>query len=58
MDKISQMSTLLNVPYGPETEQLLDAYLPQGDGYPVFVYFHGGGIENGSRTEEEFYEYL
>lgn len=24
---------------------------PAGDGYPVFVYFHGGGLETGSREE-------
>lgn len=29
--------------------QMLDLFLPEGEGFPVFVYFHGGGLEKGSR---------
>ena len=30
--------------------QMLDMYLPDEDGFPVFVFFHGGGLEHGDRT--------
>ncbi len=36
------------VGYG-NPEQKLDLYLPDGDSFPVFVYFHGGGIEAGDK---------
>lgn len=29
-------------------EQYLDLYLPDGDTFPVFIYFHGGGLMNKS----------
>ena len=33
--------------------RLLDMYLPKtSEPYPVFIYFHGGGLENGSRKEK------
>ena len=32
-------------------EQKLDVYLPDTDTFPVFVYFHGGGIEAGKKSE-------
>ena len=40
--------------------QSLDLYLPEGNkGFPVFVYFHGGGIENGSKSGfEKIAEYF
>ena len=30
--------------------QMLNLYLPEGEGFPVFVYFHGGGLYAGNRT--------
>lgn len=30
--------------------QMLDMYLPDTEGFPVFVFFHGGGLEHGDRT--------
>ena len=30
--------------------QMLDMYLPDTEGFPVFVFFHGGGLINGDRT--------
>ena len=29
--------------------QVLDLYLPEQESFPVFVYFHGGGLENGDK---------
>lgn len=34
-------------------EQKLDVYLPDADTFPVFVYFHGGGIINGDKAWNE-----
>lgn len=31
--------------------QSLDLYLPDGDNFPVVIYFHGGGIVGGSKEE-------
>lgn len=31
---------------------LLDVYLPEGEAFPVFVYFHGGGIEFGDKVHQ------
>ena len=31
----------------------LDIYLPDCESFPVFVYFHGGGIEGGSKDMGE-----
>ena len=42
--------------------QKLDIHLPnEGDSFPVFVYFHGGGFERGDKGTEKFtpfYEYM
>jgi len=38
-----------NISYGKLDEQKLDLYCPDSGEYPVFLYFHGGGIENGSK---------
>lgn len=40
-------------------ELLLDIYLPDAETFPVFIYFHGGGFENGSKLKaERFAQYL
>ncbi|MBQ8207880.1 MAG: alpha/beta hydrolase [Clostridia bacterium] len=57
------MRLIENIKYGNDNPaQLIDLYLPDNviDGEtPVFVYFHGGGIENGSRKNMEVLcEYL
>lgn len=39
-------------------QQILDVYLPDCDAFPVFIYFHGGGIESGDKTETAFYNAL
>lgn len=37
--------------------QMLDLYLPDGDTFPVVIYFHGGGIVGGNK-KERFLKYL
>ena len=39
-------------------EQVLDVYLPDAPSFPVFVYFHGGGIEAGDKAMDHFFEGL
>lgn len=49
------MSILKNIPYSKSGHErhVLDIYLPECDEFPVLVYFHGGGIECGEKTEVE-----
>ena len=37
--------------------QSLDLYLPDGDSFPVVIYFHGGGIVSGDK-KEKFHQFL
>lgn len=45
------MKTFLNLKYGAAPVQSLDLYLPDADSFPLFLYFHGGGLERGSRAD-------
>ena len=45
------MRKVLDIPYGNDERQKLDLHLPDCDTFPVFVYFHGGGLETGSRRD-------
>ena len=47
------MKVLENIYYaGNENNlQALDVYLPDSESFPVLVYFHGGGIVKGDKTE-------
>jgi len=39
-----------DVPYGPGDDQRLDLYLPDGaEARDLFLYFHGGGLNSGSK---------
>ena len=38
--------------------QKLDLYLPDAKEFSVFIYFHGGGLERGSKEGQPFIEYL
>ena len=38
-------------------EQMLDIHIPDNDTFPVFIYFHGGGMEKGDKNQE-FIPYL
>ena len=46
------MKTLLDVEYvtGGGKSRSLDIHLPDGEGFPTFVYFHGGGLVDGSKS--------
>lgn len=41
-----------NINYGTYPEQILDIYLPEGNTFPVFVFFHGGGMKAGDKAKE------
>ncbi len=43
------MRNLRDISYGNDPMQVLDLHLPSTDRFPVLVYFHGGGLESGSR---------
>ena len=53
------MNSLLNICYSPEKHQFLDIHLPENNIFPVLVYFHGGGLESGDKSEDKiFYDYM
>jgi len=41
----------ITLTYDTEHELNLDLYLPEAENPPLFIYMHGGGIENGNRRE-------
>ena len=43
------MKAFKDIAYGRLDEEKLDIYCPESDNFPVFLYFHGGGIEAGSK---------
>lgn len=47
------MRILKDICYGDSREEKhrLDLYLPACDTFPVFLYFHGGGLENGDKGD-------
>ena len=45
------MKSIFDVKYGVESSQVLDIYIPDKNKYPVFVYFHGGGLERGDKKQ-------
>ena len=49
------MKEFLDIYYTEEKHpmQMLDIYLPDAESFPVFIYFHGGGLESGNRTASE-----
>lgn len=55
------MRKICDIQYGnicPE-KQMINLYLPDCDEFPVFIYFHGGGLENDDRSEAEYFaQYL
>ena len=44
------MKEILNIPYDALPEQMLDAYLPEENTRAAFLYFHGGGLQYGSKS--------
>lgn len=43
------MKIITDVSYGTHPMQKLDIYLPEKEEFDVFVFFHGGGLEKGSK---------
>ncbi|MBQ3014799.1 MAG: alpha/beta hydrolase [Clostridia bacterium] len=54
------MKKIQNVVYGDDPENhLLDIYVPDTPSFSTFIYFHGGGLENGDKScGEAFAGYL
>ena len=50
------MKTIKDIDYAGTglNEHKLDVYLPDCEKAPVFIFFHGGGIEAGTKSEEAF----
>ena len=50
------MKKLENIPYAHDSEkQVLDIYLPDGETDSIFLYFHGGALEKGSKKSASFF---
>lgn len=53
------MKTFTDICYCEKNNQYLDVYLPNCQQFPVFIYFHGGGLENGDKARQQvMYNYL
>lgn len=54
------MKTIENVFYSKEEDKnrVLNIYLPDIENFPVFVYFHGGGLQSGTHEYEILGKYL
>lgn len=51
------MKILKDVSYSDRSEKCrLDACLPDAEGFPVIVYFHGGGLEAGDKRDPYYVE--
>ena len=46
------MKVIDDIKYGDNLLQKLDVYIPDTEEFPVFVYFHGGGFDHGSKREK------
>ena len=46
------MRTDKDVFYGKHEQCVLDAYLPLGNGFTTILYFHGGGLVEGDKADE------
>ena len=51
------MRTVSDIAYNADG-RLLDIHLPDGETEAVLLYFHGGGLEKGSRAPQAFMEWL
>ena len=53
------MKAFTDICYCEKNNQYLDVYLPNCQQFPVFIYFHGGGLENGDKARQQvLYNYL
>ena len=46
------MNSIKNISYGEHPAQRLDIHLPDCESFPVFIYFHGGGLKAGDKAGE------
>jgi len=44
------MKIFKDLAYGPYKDNVLDLYLPEEECHNLFLYFHGGGLEHGSKN--------
>lgn len=44
------MKSIKDICYSQKSNQYLDVYLPENNSFPVFLYFHGGGLERGDKA--------
>ena len=52
------MKTVLDIPYSHWENGYFDLYLPEGQCKALVIWFHGGGLENGSRKGIKFAEQM
>lgn len=52
------MITKSDIRYAERDACFLDIHLPETEDYDVFLYFHGGGLVNGSKEDIRFHEDL
>ena len=45
------MKKITDIKYGNHNECLLDIYLPDLESFPVFIFFHGGGLTGGTKDD-------
>ncbi|MBQ8658669.1 MAG: alpha/beta hydrolase [Clostridia bacterium] len=50
------MVVLKDVDYKAQKQCKLDCYFPETKGFPVIVYFHGGGLETGDKAQPAIVE--
>lgn len=50
------MKTLFDVAYGEQVYEKMDCYYPDGEVFDTVIWFHGGGLEAGSRKNPPFAE--
>ena len=50
------MKRICDVQYGNASECTLDVYLPDGESVGTIVYFHGGGLEGGDKSDKNYVE--
>lgn len=54
-----EMKSILDICYSEKSSQYLDIHLPESDAFPVFVYFHGGGLEGCDKADQKvLFHYL
>ena len=53
------MKTVFDVCYNEKTKQRLDIYLPESSEFSVLLYFHGGGLEAGDKSNQKvLFDYM